>query len=373
MFSKNHYVPILKTKAGELAGLEKTEQSVMKNLTPFLEIVPIPPKWVENEDDPIPSKSIEAHVKSQVEAIVKSIGDNSFFVDGIFVEEEDTFETGEEPIGAILNGLIEAGLSPIPATGLDRIAEYDEAVKGFIADNKCGFALRITTFDLQEIDQLENQIDSILDFMGCDAENVDLLVDFGIIQPESLGILKASVPSSLAVLPYITKWRSLIIAGSGFPADLAHMSQHSTDESQRTEWELWLHLRKKQDKLKGKRLPTFGDYATTNPDLVEIDPRKMRMAPKIKYTDQFCWLVAKGEAYRRKKDSKKSMPASEQYPRLAKKIMTEVAWKGASFSWGDSYISECASGNCVGGPKEWVAVATCHHLAFVVQQLASLP
>ena len=57
-FDQSHYVPIVKGKQGELAALSKTDTKLMKHFTPLLEIPPIPPKYVEGQEEPIDRKSV---------------------------------------------------------------------------------------------------------------------------------------------------------------------------------------------------------------------------------------------------------------------------------------------------------------------------
>ena len=99
------------------------------------------------------------------------------------------------------------------------------------------------------------------------------------------------------------------------------------------------------------------------------------MSPNIRYTSEVTYVVAKGEAYQRKKDPKKKagISASDQYPKLAEMIIKHPSWRGKKFSWGDAFIEACSRKACVGNPTNWRAVGTCHHIASVVRQIASLP
>jgi len=129
-FDHKHYMPILKAKAGEFRAIKEASPSVLAGFTPLLEIMDVAPKYIEGEEDPIPSKSDDAHVKSVADNIMKAIGpDKRFFVDGFFIEEMETLADGREPMGAVLEYLRKAKAKVVPVTGLNRYGQYNSAVE----------------------------------------------------------------------------------------------------------------------------------------------------------------------------------------------------------------------------------------------------
>ncbi len=371
MFDDRHYVPILKSKAGELKALETIPVADAAVVTPLLEITPIPPKWIDGEDDPVPSKTIDEHVAALVKKIAKSWTTGTpVFIDGFYVEEDDVLVTSEEPIYGILEGLHSEELSPIPVVGLNRIVEYNDACVKFAKKNSADVCLRLTAEDLSEGQELAAQIDQFLEYLELPPGSVHLIVDYGGVLPDMKGPLKVSLPFMIGMLPSIEGWKSLTFAAGSFPSEL-EMQQNTTETFARVEWEIWLGLRAAGATI--KRIPAFGDYGVSHPSLVELDPRKIRMSPKIKYCDQLQWVVARGEAFRRKGDKKQNVPPAQQYPMLAAMITSHPAWKGAQFSLGDQYIQDCADKKECGNATTWVTVGTSHHAAFVVQQIANLP
>ncbi len=365
-FDHKHYVPILKAKAGELRALREAAGAVRTGMTPVLEIQDIPPKWIEGEEDPVPSKSIDAHVKSVSDNIVKNWGtERRVFIDGVGVEQDENLEDGREPIAAMLDMLRDGGVKAIPVAGIDRLAEYNTAVRDAAAEDGRGVCLRLTEDDL-EADDLDGQIKALRKFLKVSTGKIDLLVDFGGQVPP-----KSTLVPLLNALPELDEWRSLTLSACAFPPDMSNVGQFSTEELSREEWLNWTHARSRIDKL--KRMPTYSDYGINYPSVGEMDPRQMRMSANIRYTWATAFVVAKGEALPRTKDKTKKQPAKQQYPALAKAIMKHPAWCGPLFSWGDAFIAKCANGDCVGNGTDWRAVGTSHHLAYVVQQIANLP
>lgn len=368
-FDDSHYVPVLKGKQGELDAIRETAGEERGHFIPLLEVPPIPPKYLEGEDDPVPSKSITSHVKDVAEKFVRALGTVApAFVDGFYIENEDELDGGLEPIAGLFAEFRRTGVIFVPVIGLDRVKEYGQAVRDAVSKDKRGCCLRLVESDLEALSDLEAQVGSLMDFMRVEASQVDLIMDFGPAVP-----LRSALPYQINALPFLKKWRSLTVASSSFPVNMAEVAQNSIVEFERREWTAWTFLRSKRKTL--VRMPTFGDYAISHPGLVEVDPRIMRMSPNIRYTAELNYVVAKGEAYSRKKDrtKKSGIAASDQYPKLAKMIMNHGSWAGKKFSWGDKFIEACSRRACVGSPTNWRAVGTSHHIACVVRQIANLP
>lgn len=367
-FEHEHYVPILKGKQGELDAIRETSRKVRERFTPLIEIPPIPPKYIDGQDEPVPAKNIAEHVNDVANSFVKALGaDDPVLVDGFYIEEEQTLEGDIEPIERFFE-LLRGRAKCIPVTGLDRVQEYGAAIKNILSTDDRGCCLRLVEEDLEGMSDLEPQIKSLLKFLDIDAPKVHLLLDFGPAVPS-----RSALPYQINALPRLKDWRTLTISSSSFPANLENVARNSLEELERKEWSVWTSLRAKRKTL--GRIPTFGDYAINHPELIEIDPRLMRMSPNIRYTAELNFVIAKGEAYPRKKESTKKagLAPSDQYPKLAQRIIDHPSWRGRKFSWGDAFIEECSQKKRVGSATNWRAVGTCHHIASVVQQIASLP
>lgn len=365
-FDQKHYVPILKAKLGEMRAIKEAHPTVRSAITPVLEVQDIPPNWIEGQDEPVPSKSIDAHVAAVSESLVKYWGtERRVFIDGVGIEPADNLEDGREPMTALLDMLRKGGVKTIPVCGLDRVAEYNIAVRDAAESDGRGVCLRLREFDLESED-LDEQVKSLLTFLKLPAKKIDLLVDFGANVPP-----KATLVPVINALPDLSEWRSFTLSSCAFPPDMTNVAQFTTEELSREDWLNWTHARSRIDKL--KRMPTYSDYGINYPSVGELDPRQMRMSANIRYTSSMTFAVAKGQALPRKKDKEPKKPAAVQYPALAQTIMSHQAWCGPQFSWGDAFIKKCANGQCIGNGTDWRAVGTSHHLAYVAQQIASLP
>lgn len=362
------YIPILKAKQGELDALRHVQPEDASNVIPLLEIPPIPLKWPEGDEEPIPAKTIDQHIAATSDRMATSL--DSFarvLVDGHYVEEEPALSNGEEPIAGALSILRSRGVAVVPVVGLDRVQEYGEAIRDYAHATGLGCCLRLSHTDLDIIFDLRSQIDSLLGFLHLTPDQVDLIVDFAPKLP-----IRGQLLSLVRDFPHLTSWRTFTLASSAFPPDMSEIARHSTVEIEREEWLSWLAVWRYRDRL--ARLPSFGDYAINHPSVVEIDPRIMSMSPNIRYTGNLHYVIAKGEAFPKGKRKKIVQVASagEQYKKLAQEIMQQREWCGSDFSWGDWFIADCAAGNRIGNSTQWRAVGTSHHIAFVSHQISNL-
>ena len=103
----------------------------------------------------------------------------------------------------------------------------------------------------------------------------------------------------------------------------------------RVELQLWGKLSDGNPSV--SRVPDYSDYGVVHPDLQDINPRVMRASAKIRYTLDDNWLILKGAGLQ-------SHPRKyNQYHDLSSQLASDHRYLGANFSWGDSYIYDCAS------------------------------
>jgi hypothetical protein len=356
-------VPILKSKAGEFQALGDLSHEIIGGLTPLLEVTP----FSEFADS---TKTTDALIEGLPERIEKSWGPGRrLFIDGRMVEE-DTLTDESEPIAALLTGCRERGIHAIPVTGLRRVTEYQEAVAAALMEDQRGVCLRLASDDLSETEEMEPELSEVLAKLGCAPEDVDLLIDYGPITEDIRKTIQVALIAQINALPLLREWRSLTFAASAFPQNLAQLDRGALAMIPRSEWTIWTYLARHKARI--GRLPDFGDYAVAHPDVVDVDPRLMRMSPNIRYAHDESWIVAKGAALPRKSDTKRNPPSREQYPALCRAIVESEYWRGADYSRGDTFIAQCAEGSgATGNATTWRRVGTDHHLTTVVRQLAS--
>ena len=353
MIGSNHYVPILKLKMGEVRALQNLDEPRKENLTPFFEINPIP--WDYSEDKP--AKTISEHL-SKVVTNISSCWNKIFFLDTKYILEE--ISSGFDDIIRLHASAVKNGLSPIPVVGLGRNGDFWELAKAVNGLCGNGLCLRIEGEDFDSDDYSDKILD-VLDMLGVDLENVDVLIDLGQIPRSGLAPFVSGLRSIIRFFPKVTAWRSLIISASSFPESMSDFSPDTASVTPRAEWDIWKRLVTGEHRL--KRYPAFSDYAIATPAPFEMDPRMMRLGGKIKYTTDDGWLIVKGVGITR--------GGYKQFHRLAEYLTRREEYKGENYSWGDQYIYHCAKKDAgTGNQTTWVSVGMNHHFAVVSDQIA---
>ncbi len=359
MFYCKDYVPILKGKNGEYGALESMSPEEKEQITPLIEIPPVP--WDYKKD--VPAKTIDQHLAKVDPKFEKSWGlDQLFFVDLMWIERE-RMPDGTHPLAYVFSRARLRALKAVPVTGLIRADAYQTACREIVEQDKRGVCLRLQKDDFEEPGSLESAIAKLLALLGASPADTDLVLDLGSLHTESGEEPSIDVVSLVQSIPCIKKWRSFVLAATGFPVDLIGLPPSEISTVWRSEWTLWRNLAADH---RIARTPIFGDYAIAHPQPPEVDPRAMRPSASIRYTTEDVWLILKGKNLR--------SHGYKQFHDVSKSLLKNAAYSGPQFSWGDRYIRDCAnrlvsSGNLT----TWRRVGTSHHIAYVTQQLANYP
>lgn len=361
MFDHKHYVPILKGKAGEYGALKELDPQVKDHLTPLIEIPPIP--W--DYEIEAPAKTVDAHLAGVATNIEKHWGvDRTAMVDPIWIPPSKVMADGRSPLSYLFDDARSHGLQLIPVTGLERGDGYQEEVREIVTHDRRGVCVRLVSQDFEELLDIDSTLEGFLASLGVSPADTDLIVDFKEISSGQASPLTIAIISIIKTLPYITDWRSVTLAASGFPINLSNLEASSVTTIPRAEWGIWESLARRRAKL--PRMPTFGDYAISHPDIVDVDPRMMKMSAQLRYTTEADWLIFKGRNVRDY--------GFAQFNDICRIVSSHPDFKGGIFSWGDAFIENCGAG--YGGPGNattWRKVGTNHHLTLVTNQIANLP
>jgi hypothetical protein len=360
MFDHTHYVPILKGKEGEYNALRELTPAIRNGLTPLIEPIPIPYDFA-NE---VPAKTVDEHLGNFIGKIVLNWGLDPIFFDLDWITDSERMADGRHPLKFIFDGARAEGVQAIPVTGLNRDTAYQVAVKDAIDSDHRGVCIRLESDDLDDLSTTGSQLDALVAFFGITKNDVDLLVDFAAIDPQSAVPMQIAASSIIGTLPAIMDWRTLTFAASAFPPDLSRLAANSVTPLPRTEWTIWLWLAARRARL--RRMPSFGDYGIAHPGWTEVDPRLMKMSAQLRYTIETEWLVFKA---RNTKDF-----GFGQFKLICAALIGRPEYRGVSFSWGDSAINEYANPSTgTGNAGTWRKIGTNHHATMVVTQIASVP
>jgi len=256
------------------------------------------------------------------------------------------------------------GLKAILTCSLDRTEQFvSEAAKDMQRSNG-SLCIRLFAQDIQQSTNiLCSRLEKLLQKVGTKRSTVDLTIDLGVVDKELFNEKLDLVCKFLNVDDCVSDWNSIILTCSSFPNSLKGIKADTVIEIPRVDYQLWEAI--PSSRLSPKRIPIFGDYGivsalyTDQPDF-----RSANIPTKIRYTLDDRWLVFKGGTTKKY--------GFEYYRKLSKAVMKLKDYKGENFSWGDRFISDCATGKGnTGNMASWVCADTTHHITHVVNQLSN--
>lgn len=355
------YSPALKAKMGELLALEELTPEVKNQVLPLLEVPGI--DWDYNTDQP--AKPLQKHLESVISSIEKR-WTLPFFIDFSSSLQVSAAEKETDALTAFDAIAKDRIKNYIPVIDFDRstLATYRETLQIIHNRSDSGICLRIKYADLEDVVE-ESVFEEFISSLAIPMSDIDLILDFGSINSyESDKTLYLATRLVLSSIPSLQSWRNIIILSSSFPFTLSSVDKNSRQKMPRREWLSWKKLYEKKERI--ARLPIFGDYSISHPELVEIDPRVMNMSAAIRYSTPIDWLILKGESVKIK--------GFAQFPQLSEFLTSLPEFSGASFSAGDSEIAKYADGSNpkTGNATTWRKIGNNHHFTLVVNEISSL-
>jgi hypothetical protein len=315
----------------------------------------------ENETE---ARTIDEHLAPFAERVHKKWGCSPCFVDFNLIGPDERMDTGIHPVRFVFDRLQDLKCSGIPVTGLDRDHAYQQETRDVVTQNRSGVCLRITIEQAAK-NSFREDLDILLATLNTDVSNCGFILDLGTPNFEPVEGFSAVIQAIVSRLPYLGNWRIFTILGTSFPDTMASIRKGG-EVVPRYEWRLYKKLAANFQEAR-LRLPTFGDYAISHPQVLQLDMRKVKPSATIRYAVDNAWYIVKGENVRDEKFGK-----FKQYRGLSKKIVDSRYYFGSTFSWGDYYIWECANGTGnTGNLMMWRQVGTNHHIEKVTQDIAN--
>jgi hypothetical protein len=369
MSSRDHrprYLPILKSRQGEMRALEAMTDPVDDHVMPVIELVEVDLEGLSEEELDQQLGKLVAKIRKAWQLGRPRIAIDCF---GIEVESEGAGEqTGQGVITAGLIGRLgEVGVRAVPVIRLSDPEAYIDQFRRLSREREPGACLRIGGEDLDDaLVPLDHAVEQLLERHHLRPAEVDLILDFGAVGDDSTLAMAARL--ARFVLPTLDRepWRSFALGAGGFPVNLAEVAAYTIAEIPRRDRQLWMQI----SGLRLRRPLDYSDYAVTNP-LLQTGVA-FAAPPQIRYTGRESWFVVKG----RRTDRRGHAQFFELCSRLLREHSSEVA--PAEFSWGDRRFHDAAiSANsevAVVGPGNasvWRAIATSHHIAHVLRALST--
>ena len=348
------YFPIIKWKQGEQKALQELSPSTRQNIRPILELPPVPQTY---DDEPVTTKTCNEHLAKFADTLQRSWNptDGSICVDARLIESHMLSDGDIHPIlNAVQQGR-ECDFNVVPVTSPGRDNQYKNAVKAVLQNE---LVIRVRISDLAPGSQA---LEECLAFYEVAPENVDCIIDLGDMEIAQIDTFLFTASAMLTQIPYIERWRNLVLAGTTFPVNMSGFNS-GVGSLERGEWSIWKALQSTNI----TRKPKFADYGISSAQLIDnINPRFMNPSASIRYTANEEYMIFKGRGLRTQ--------GYEQFHTLSEEIVSHPCYSGPDFSWGDKYIEQCAERNCgSGNPTTWRQVGTNHHIETVVSQISTL-
>ena len=361
------YVPIIRWKPAERRALERLYQKDRGGVTPLIEFIMPPPKTDAGDYRKILEDSKSKFLRNLPDVakeITKCWGKDPVFID-VHLLDGDIRAQAFEQILSSAAGLYIFSIPVtyiIPVTSTDADAAIRNIAVKFATNDERGLCIRIDESHLKE----ENFPKLIEDFIGgnkLSVKKTDILVDLKIIDENKKAQL---IIEQLSKIPHLEKLRSFTIAGGAFPKDLSNFKKHGHYPIKRLDWDLWKEIAESKTL---KRKPNFSDYTIQHPIYYTAIPGA-NISASIRYANDEQWEVIRGEGLRNEKGA-----GFKQYPAQAQLLVQQKFYKGADFSFGDTYIAEKAKPkpDTPGSPQTWLTAGINHHITLVARQIANLP
>lgn len=366
------YIPILRWRPAERKALEQLFHQDRENLAPLIEFV-MPAPSIKKQSDKIvitktPKEKLSEVLSDVASDFLKSCGQNTIFID-VHLLDSDVRASSFEQILSSSNKLNLFSIPviyiiPVTSTSAD-MATRTVAIN-YAESSGHGLCIRIDKSHLDE-NNISSHIANFITDNGLNVENVDLLVDIGVISQDTI---VEDVVKKISQIPNLEKWRSFIVSGGVFPKDLTEFIPGEVHELDRLDWKLWNSLQK----TTLSRTPLFSDYTIQCPTFERIDAIG---SASVRYTDDDKWWIFRG-----KKPgivnpkTKEKGPGREQYIDHAKTLTGESFskfYKGENYSFGDAEIARIAAPNNKkpGSPATWLTIGINHHITLVAHQFAN--
>lgn len=350
-------MPLLRGKQGETLALKRLELSVKESILPLLDIDDCPPSE---------KKSFERHLELTIERLAKAWGkEHELIIDTDRIDSGKKVPGNVHYIEHISKHLKLWDLKAILTCSLDRLdcEEYLNALAKDMQRSKGKLCIRLFEADIElEENTFNDRIEKLLSQVEVSRANCDLVIDLQVIDISRFDQILTQVRFFLSSLRNVADWNCIFLVGSSFPNSLKGIKPDTITEFPREDYRLWKSIA--DGRIKPQRIPVYGDYGIVSALFTDQpDFRSANIPTKIRYATDEKWLVAKGATTKKH--------GFGYFRKLAKQIMQLKQYKKEAFSWGDKFISECASGGSTGNMTSWVCVDTNHHITHVVNQLSS--
>ncbi|MCA1790673.1 MAG: beta family protein [Thioalkalivibrio sp.] len=359
MAEQAQYVPCLRWKQGEYQAVMRLAPEVQTRLLPLIEI----PEIGYDFENRAPACSLDDHVEPFPKRVARKWGKGRCLVDVDLVNVPGAMmRDGAHPATYVFSDLRQLGVNAVPVLRLSKESSSQVPLIEAVQASGLGACVRLNLVEAASA-TVGERVGALLAQLRAKPSDCDLVLDLEAPNFEPLDAFAELISQTLIDLPELSSWRTLTLLGTSFPSTMAEVGR-GLNRVDRKEWPLYLEVRRAIIERSGRVLQ-FGDYAIAHPAVIQVDFRNVAPAASVRYTTDKQWLIAKGRSTRRE--------PPEQFRELCRMIVDSPEFDGRSFSKGDGYVADCATGQgSTGNLTTWRWVGTNRHITKVTRTLASL-
>lgn len=370
-----NYAPILKLKFGEITALAEMPENKKMQILPLLEVVCSSPRK-DARDKPlnvkiasIVDKFINKKLPDFPAWLLQARGSLPYILDFKGVDIQD--ELRSTALEFLLKKAHENNQNVIVSISPSDSDEFKGLVFNLIKKYNFGLCIRVIKPDLNNIEQLNTKLQSILTLSGLNIANIDLVVDIKEEQDDEKYSQYFQAAQKIASL---AEWRNYIFANGAFPASMGGLKSGKEHDISRTDFIRFNAIKSKPGIV---RIPTYSDYTMRHP-IYDPIAEQHSPSPSIKYTTESNWHILKGadNDYGHYFVNSLALTLSDRY-------------YGEPHCWGDKIIKEKADQSikylkkrkAAGGTKiqakgagsseDWIAIGVSHHIALTLDQFSN--
>jgi hypothetical protein len=328
------YVPLLRTKAGEVTALQNLAAADKQRIFPIFHLVAAPPATFGS-------------------GIIAAWTGMPLALDGLF----NFGITGNLTAFNVAMNALGHKIPVIPCAECDAPQNYLAGIKRFVGKFAPGLVVKAT---LRQLPTLGAWVAA----QQWRPDSIDLVVTAGHAAdydpPTFEGFVTHAIQAHIAAN---NGWRSITLASSAAPRDTGALA-YGRNVIPRLDWQLWNGV---QDQMPFQL--DYGDYGIAYPDLTEPPGIAMtRATVSVKYTIDDEWILRKG----RSTTGAQGQPMTDQYRAHAKALVREPQFGGLPNCWADDRIKQIAATNPpqgAGNRPQWVGISVNRHLSLVANRL----
>lgn len=348
------YVPVLKARKGELDALGALAPHVAAAVRPLLEVTPPP----TGRKHPLTHSQHLAEVFEQV--AVTWTSEDPIAIDLRLLGSGPRLDNGQTPWERTAVVLEPLRVQPVPVLDLDE----DPTLDGLPTEG--GLVLRLRSADIGLAytaagrSNLEDRRDALFSALNVQPNEVDLFLDRGdltVAQPSAVGALGLS---PLLRWARATDYRSISLAGTSAPLDVAESVGFGDLHAERLEWDSWQLT---QDEHPPVRYADYAGFPSTLPA-----GRGRTKHPALRYLLEERLLFMRREAERGS--------GLSDFAHLCRELVRREEYRGDEHCAGCDTIRRVTTGDATpsgGGATAWRTISVTHHLTTVTEQLSSRP